>query len=174
MSFMPTLNNYDRCREDRDLLKTELSELRVHLVSVQAQLAESRTQFLEHTQHVQKFLQEMYAIMVDPVDDATGTVVETCQTLLNAARRDRQATHDSLERERRLRETLERNRLGLRNIVEFRRIAIDFDGPETRYGALTKAEIEESIAEIDKALSPAQEAPKTLDDRSGREENDAE
>lgn len=46
--------------------------------------------FQKHLEHVQKFLQEMYAVMIDPVEDATGTVADTCRLLLNAARRDRE------------------------------------------------------------------------------------
>jgi uncharacterized protein (DUF433 family) len=43
----------------------------------------------DHLKHVQAFLQEMYAIMIDPVEDATGNIADTCRLLINAARRDR-------------------------------------------------------------------------------------
>ena len=44
----------------------------------------------EHRKHVQRFLQQMYATMIDPVEDATGTIADTCKLPLEAATRDRQ------------------------------------------------------------------------------------
>lgn len=50
-------------------------------------------------------------------------------------------------REKRLREVLERNRQGYRNLLEFRRLS------GGRYGALTREELEQTITEIDTALA---------------------
>lgn len=55
-----------------------------------AAVAPPNSQFQDHVKHVQEFLQQMFAIMIDPVEDATGTVADTCRLLLNAARRDRE------------------------------------------------------------------------------------
>lgn len=44
----------------------------------------------KHTIHVQEFLQEMYATMIDPVEQPKLTVAEMCELLLNAAREQRE------------------------------------------------------------------------------------
>lgn len=56
----------------------------------------------DHLGHVQRFLQEMYAVMIDPLEDALGKVEDTCKTLLEAAIRDREALNrlSSVEGER--------------------------------------------------------------------------
>jgi hypothetical protein len=54
-----------------------------------------------------------------------------------------------------LRTQLKRHRQGLSNILEFRRCT---DG---RYGALTREEVEQAIAEMDAALAPQPAGPST-------------
>lgn len=73
-----------------------------------------------------------------------------------------------LEENKRLRDGLERQRQGLRNILEFRKLDSEKwgqrDGYGGRYGALTRQELEESIANIDAILAPAtQEAPRPIE-----------
>ena len=70
---------------------------------------------------------------------------------------------DRLERENAaMREALNRNRQGLRSILEFRKLAAarwgSRDGYGGRYGALTREEIESAIIDIDVALQPAKPA----------------
>ncbi len=57
----------------------------------------------------------------------------------------------------RYRAALERHRRGLLNLLEVRRLPGEWGGPlgpTTRYGALTREEIEASITEIETALQP--------------------
>lgn len=49
--------------------------------------------FESHTKAVGDFLNEMYATMVDPVDDFEGTVSELCTKLLETAREQREKDH---------------------------------------------------------------------------------
>jgi len=49
----------------------------------------------EHGKHLGQFLNDMYATMIDPVDDHGMKVAELCETLLKAARDNRQALADS-------------------------------------------------------------------------------
>lgn len=66
------------------------------------QLDAARKRFDDHTGHVQAFLQEIWAVMVDPIEDGSGNVAETCKTLLEAARRSRQDADDARQREEEL------------------------------------------------------------------------
>lgn len=43
----------------------------------------------DHIQHVQKFLKEMYATMVDPVEECDLNVSQLCELLLTRAKEDR-------------------------------------------------------------------------------------
>lgn len=58
----------------------------------------------DHMSHVSRWLAEMYAAMVDPVDDNTLTIEETCKLLLDTALEQRQQIHDFTQQEARLRE----------------------------------------------------------------------
>jgi plasmid stability protein len=49
--------------------------------------------FGNHTKAVGDFLNELWAIMVDPLADGTRTVAETMEGLKKAALRERQAEH---------------------------------------------------------------------------------
>lgn len=44
----------------------------------------------EHFEHVGNFLNELYCTMIDPLAEGTITVKETCDTILAAARKDRE------------------------------------------------------------------------------------
>jgi len=55
------------------------------------QLAAAEKKFREHTQAVSGFLSEMYATMVDPVDEINMKVEDLCALLLQRARDDREA-----------------------------------------------------------------------------------
>jgi hypothetical protein len=46
-----------------------------------------------HLKHVEAFLQEMYATMVDPVEQPHMKVADLCELLLRRAREDREALH---------------------------------------------------------------------------------
>lgn len=58
----------------------------------------AETSLAEHLTHVQRFLAEFWAVMVDPLEDATGTVKDTCTTLLITAVRHRQTLYDNAPR----------------------------------------------------------------------------
>lgn len=45
----------------------------------------------DHLAYVQRFLQDLWAVLVDPVEDAPGNVVDTCKALLAAATSNREA-----------------------------------------------------------------------------------
>jgi hypothetical protein len=61
-----------------------------------APMEEARQALHDHLAHVQKFLQEMYATMVDPCDDFQGNIAELCELLIKTAREQReQAAHST-------------------------------------------------------------------------------
>jgi hypothetical protein len=71
---------------------------------------------------------------------------------------ERQRADAAEAREKGLREALLRHRGGLQNILEFRKITLwgfNNAGGEVRYGALTREEVEASVAEIDAVLGGA-------------------
>jgi hypothetical protein len=78
---------------------------------------------------------------------AKNALLDSYNTLLIAER----------EKCQRLRDALLRNRQGMRNILEFRKLARTYFSNPDRYGALTREEIEGTIAEIDAALSDTSE-----------------
>lgn len=47
--------------------------------------------FADHSEYVQRFLQEMYAVLVDPIGDAPGGIQDACAVLLKNARAKRDA-----------------------------------------------------------------------------------
>lgn len=58
----------------------------------QLRCVEAERDLKDHLAHVQRFLQEMYAVMVDPLEGPEGKVEDTCKTLLERAKNDREAT----------------------------------------------------------------------------------
>lgn len=72
------------------------------------------------------------------------------------------------------REALKRHRQGMRNILEFRKISGTGSGINSRYGSLTRDEIEKCIGEIDAALRQAEidrspQPPKDTNTDTGRQ-----
>jgi hypothetical protein len=65
---------------------------------LESELSSQKVLFDEHTKAVGKFLSDMYAVMVDPLDSSDLKVVEMCELLLNAACENRQALQDQLDR----------------------------------------------------------------------------
>lgn len=53
-----------------------------------------KTKFEQHTAHVQEFLQKMYALMVDPVEESGLKVSDLCALLLKRAEEDREELHN--------------------------------------------------------------------------------
>lgn len=74
------------------LEKFSLVDQRERVAAIGKDLAEKA--LADHLAHVQRFLQEMYAVMVDPLEYAPGKVEDTCKTLLEAAKRDREAANE--------------------------------------------------------------------------------
>lgn len=64
-----------------------LSKRAMEAISTSA-LAEQK--LAEHLKHVGDFLNEMYAIMIDPLADGEMSVTETCSKLLEQAKKDRE------------------------------------------------------------------------------------
>lgn len=64
------------------------------LDEVRASVVEKR--FRDHTKSVGTFLSELYAVMVDPLADGTMKVGEMCATLLDVAKRQREADQNSV------------------------------------------------------------------------------
>jgi uncharacterized small protein (DUF1192 family) len=100
----------------------------------------------------------------DDVEKAAARTSLPCQCKFDARIAELEAENERLRAElaearkdtARLRLALERNRQGLLNILEFRQLDGKAwgqrDGYGGRYGALTRDEIEVSVAEIDAAL----------------------
>jgi hypothetical protein len=64
------------------------------LKAAESSLAEAREKFEMHTNEVGKFLSEMYATMIDPLDDGNIKVAEMCKLLLATAREQREQLRD--------------------------------------------------------------------------------
>ena len=64
------------------------------IAALESQLVEAKKLFTKHTSVVELFLNEVYAIMVDPCAEGTGKVKETCEAILTAATSDRQRIYD--------------------------------------------------------------------------------
>ena len=56
-------------------------------------IEEARQQQTEHLEHVEAFLQEMYATMIDPVEQPKMTVTEMCALLLKTAQQQREQAY---------------------------------------------------------------------------------
>ena len=56
-------------------------------------IEEARQQQTEHLEHVEAFLQEMYATMIDPVEQPNMTVTEMCALLLKTAQQQRELAY---------------------------------------------------------------------------------
>lgn len=63
-------------------------------LAAEAKITALEAQHQEHLKHVANFLSELYAVMVDPLDDSGLRVSEMTVVLLDAAKRDRQAAYD--------------------------------------------------------------------------------
>lgn len=70
-------------------LKDNLYQTQAHCEHLEATIAEQEEKFKSHTKAVQEFLNEAYAIMVDPLADGTLKVAETTAAILKNARADR-------------------------------------------------------------------------------------
>lgn len=53
-------------------------------------IEEAERKYADHLEHVTEFLNEMYATLVDPVEQPVMTVAELCVTLLKTAREQRE------------------------------------------------------------------------------------
>lgn len=56
--------------------------------------AKKDTALREHLEHVQRFLQEMYSIMVDPCEGGPTNVADMCKLLIHTAVEQRQLDYD--------------------------------------------------------------------------------
>lgn len=61
-------------------------------------LDRSECRFEAHLKHVQQFLTDVYATVVDPVEDSPGNVRQTCEAILKAATEQRQREYDQEQR----------------------------------------------------------------------------
>jgi hypothetical protein len=81
-----------------DYIKELEDRIRAVRKALDAEPAEKPAMTLEeHTQHVQRFLNEMWSIMGDPVENFKGTVAEMCETLLRLAREQREREYVSAQ-----------------------------------------------------------------------------
>lgn len=84
------LFDYQWAKENADRRKFYGSEI----VKLIKRVAAAEWKFTRHTEHVQLFLSEMYATMIDPVEESNLKVGDLCDLLLKRATDDQQATHD--------------------------------------------------------------------------------
>jgi hypothetical protein len=60
------------------------------VVRLAAEVGREKLKFEAHTKHVSDFLNEMYAVMVNPVEDHGMKVADLCKLLLETAKRERE------------------------------------------------------------------------------------
>jgi len=53
-----------------------------------------KAKFLSHTEAVARFVAEMYAIMIDPLESADQDVKDTCAALIEQAKQDRESLRE--------------------------------------------------------------------------------
>jgi hypothetical protein len=68
------------------------------IARLESELSSQKVLFDEHTKAVGKFLSDMYAVMIDPLDSGDLKVAEMCELLLIVACENRQALQDQLDR----------------------------------------------------------------------------
>jgi len=84
--------------EENQYIPCEYCSVKAEVATLESSLAQKDEQFAEHTKAVGRFLSQMYAVMVDPLEDSELKVAEMCEVLLNAACENRQALQDQIDR----------------------------------------------------------------------------
>lgn len=79
-------------------LQAEVAAARNTLAAKEREIERLKAQFAEHTKAVGKFLSDMYATLIDPLEQETMKVDDMCQVLLHAASDNRQALQDQIDR----------------------------------------------------------------------------
>jgi hypothetical protein len=74
------------------------SQFEARVEALQGERDAEIRKFEEHTQAVGRFLSQMYAVMVDPLEQGDLKVAEMCEVLLGAACENRQALQDQIDR----------------------------------------------------------------------------
>ncbi len=80
-----------RCNAERQEYALENGSLRKSVDSLRAERDGWNAKFEAHTEAVGRFVAEMYAIMIDPLESAEQNVKDTCAALIEQAKQDRES-----------------------------------------------------------------------------------
>ena len=132
----------EREKSVADTLRAELAAIRQANLVARDLLALAQAELAEAKRDIDEYQREHDALMEYARTTKGSRDVHSVYEVLDSLKRERDAAREDGAR---LRAALERNRQGMQNILEFRKVSND------RYGDLTREEIEGVIAEIDAA-----------------------